>query len=189
MAVALAAAASPVQADSDRGLLSQYRPTLALDSDERLRPASVDELLRSGGVRPSDGGSRIAVKEDAGGAAAAVYGRVMRADRGRRRLQYWIFYTANTQDRGIVRTGRHAGDWEVVQVEVSKAGEPEAATLAQHSWAERCSWSRLRRDGEAPLLFVAGGSHAAYSRRGSTIGRSPTPTTRRTGGAADCGRR
>src|SRR5215204_1412695 len=29
--------------------------------------------------------------------------------------QYWLWFEDNTQDRGILRSGRHAGDWEMVQ--------------------------------------------------------------------------
>ncbi len=28
-------------------------------------------------------------------------------------LQYWLYARDNPQDRGILRTGRHEGDWEV----------------------------------------------------------------------------
>src|SRR5215213_7436990 len=30
-------------------------------------------------------------------------------------VQYWMLFARNDQDRGVLRTGRHAGDWEMVQ--------------------------------------------------------------------------
>ena len=71
-------------------------------------------------------------------------------------LQYWTFYPDNPQDRGILRTGRHEGDWEVVQFRLSD-GRPRSATYARHAWAETCPWSGAR-----PEVFVSSGSHAAY---------------------------
>jgi hypothetical protein len=39
-------------------------------------------------------------------ARPAVYGRTVPSERGGVWLQYWFFYAAQDQDRGIVRTGR-----------------------------------------------------------------------------------
>ena len=36
--------------------------------------------------------------------------------------QWWLAFARNDQDRGIVRSGRHAGDWEMVQVRVDSGG-------------------------------------------------------------------
>jgi hypothetical protein len=79
---------------------------LRYDSDERhfarsVPPVPVAERLPPG--RP------------------AVYGRAARDGRGRRWLQYWLFFAQNAQDRGIVRTGRHAG------VESPQSGVPAGA--------------------------------------------------------------
>ena len=38
--------------------------------------------------------------------------------------QWWLAFARNDQDRGIVRTGRHAGDWELLQVRLDR---PRAA--------------------------------------------------------------
>ena len=80
-------------AAADRDLLERHRPVLRYDSAERLRATSI-----------RDDGTDVA------------YGRIARGSDGRRWLQYWLYYTDNPQDRGIVRTGRHEGDWELVQV-------------------------------------------------------------------------
>jgi hypothetical protein len=66
-------------------------------------------------------------------------------------LQYWTYYAYNGQDRGILRTGRHEGDWEMVQIRA----DGKQAVYAQHSWAERCAVPRR-------VVYVANGSHAAY---------------------------
>ena len=67
-------------------------------------------------------------------------------------VQYWMAFARNDQDRGVLRTGRHAGDWEMVQVRV----DGSEAVFAQHSGAERCAvHGRL-------VIYVANGSHASY---------------------------
>lgn len=68
--------------------------------------------------------------------------------------QYWLWSPDNTQDRGVFRTGRHEGDWELVQVRDS------IVVVSQHAGAERCRFS-------GPLtVYVAHGSHALYLRPG-----------------------
>jgi len=105
-----------------------------------------------------------------------VYGHVATED-GEVWLQYWLFFAYNPQDRGVVRTGRHEGDWELFQVRIDAADRPELATLAQHSWAEGCTWTDLEqtRGGDAPVLYVANGSHALYSEAGTGDRPFPDP--------------
>ena len=69
----------------------------------------------------------------------AAYARVARREGGGAWLQYWLYYPAQSQDRGIVRTGRHEGDWELIQVGVGTGGRPREVVYAQHSGAERCA--------------------------------------------------
>src|SRR4051812_14922722 len=95
-----------------------------------------------------------------------AYGRAVQARGGRTWLQYWFLYAANPQDRGIVRTGRHEGDWEVVQVELDPGGRARQAVFAEHSWARACAWAAIERRGPAPVVYVANGSHAAYPQAG-----------------------
>jgi len=59
-----------------------------------------------------------------GGGPPAAYGRAVPARAGGEWLQYWLFYGYQDQDRGIVRAGRHEGDWELVQLRVTDAGRP-----------------------------------------------------------------
>jgi hypothetical protein len=57
-------------------------------------------------------------------APARVYGHALR-DGGRLWLQYWLFCPDNPQDRGIVRSGRHEGDREMLQVGLGRDGRPQ----------------------------------------------------------------
>jgi hypothetical protein len=96
----------------------------------------------------------------------AAYGRVERAADGGAWLQYWLFYEQQDQDRGIVRTGRHAGDWEMVQYRLDAQGKPVQAVYAQHSGAERCGWESVEQREGRPVVYAANGSHASYLRPG-----------------------
>jgi VPS62-like protein len=89
--------------------------------------------------------------------------------------QWWMVYPSNDQDRGIVRTGRHAGDWEMVQVRL-EAGQPVEAVYAQHSGAERCPWRAVQLSSRGrPVIYVARGSHAAYFHPGVRDRMWPDP--------------
>jgi uncharacterized cupin superfamily protein len=92
-------------------------PVLVHDSRESSPAASVGAFAGTvPGVPPSP--------------APTVYER--RAGRWR---QFWLVFESNDQDRGVVRTGRHTGDWEMVQFRVDAAGRPVEAVYAQHSGA------------------------------------------------------
>jgi hypothetical protein len=142
VAAALAVLAAPAPAAADA--LRRHTPIVVLDSGEQDPPVSVRAFagqvpgVRRGRVRPT------------------VYGR-----RTGRWLQYWMLFARNTQDRGVLRTGRHDGDWELIQVGL-RQGRPVVAVYSQHATAERCAWRRVRRVGPRPLAFLARGSHAAY---------------------------
>ena len=106
----------------------------------------------------------------------AVYGRVARRTGGDGAwLQYWLFFAGQDQDRGIVRTGRHAGDWEMIQIRVDARGRPTQAVYAQHSGAERCGWQVVEQRGGRPVVYAAHGSHASYLRRGVRDRTWPDP--------------
>ncbi|HET9740040.1 MAG TPA: Vps62-related protein [Solirubrobacteraceae bacterium] len=89
--------------------------------------------------------------------------------------QWWLAFARNDQDRGIVRTGRHAGDWEMVQIRLDAAGVPVEAVFAQHSGAERCPWREVETRGGRPVIYLASGSHAAYFRPGVRDRMWPDP--------------
>ena len=111
----------------------------------------------------------------ADGGAVAAYGRSVALPDGGAWVQYWLYYAYQDQDRGVVRSGRHEGDWELVQFRVSASGRPLEAVYAQHSGAERCGWSSVSlRDGR-PVVFASHGSHASYLRAGTRDRLWPDP--------------
>lgn len=171
----IATAGDAAASASDRTLLERHRPLLVYDRSERRRAVAVEPLVREG-LPP-----RLSDKPTAPDARAVAYGRVVR-DAGRVYLQYWLFSTYNSHDRGILRTGRHEGDWELVQLSLGADGEPVTGTLTQHSAAERCSWQQLERDASAPRIYVANGSHALYPRRGVHDRPFPDPNDEARGG-------
>jgi hypothetical protein len=126
------------------GPLERYAPVVAHDSREPDTLTSVRAFAgRVPGVEP-------------GAVRPVIYGRRRGAW-----LQYWMFFGFNSQDRGLLRTGRHEGDWEMVQFRLRRRRPIEAA-YAQHSGAESCPYSWVRRAGGRPVVHVARGSHAAY---------------------------
>jgi hypothetical protein len=148
------------------GLLAAAVPARAADARlERLAPV----LVHHGGERfPATSVRGSGVPGTAGEAAGpVVYGRV--APGGW--LQYWIWFADNPQDRGIFRSGRHAGDWEQVQYRLD-GGE---AVYAQHSGAERCGRASVEWRGGRPVVYVANGSHAAYFHAGVRDRMWPDP--------------
>jgi hypothetical protein len=179
-------------------LLERHRPVLRYDSDERRFAVSVRALTDASeidrdraarrrvpaprflGARYADGppaepDDRLVPVRDRRVGRPRVYGRAARDGRGRLWLQYWLFFTDNPQDRGIVRTGRHTGDWELLQVRVGRGNRPVEATFAQHTWAEGCAWTEVERRGSAPVVYVANGSHALYPRAGKADRPWPDP--------------
>jgi hypothetical protein len=144
LAAAVALAALAVPAPAFAGVLDRYVPVVVHDSGERYPLASVRAFagrvpgIARGRVRP------------------VVYGR-----RTGHWLQYWMLFAANSQDRGILRTGRHEGDWELVAIRLRR-GTPVRAVYSQHSGAESCGFGWATRTGTRPLVQLARGSHAAY---------------------------
>ncbi len=142
--------------------LGAYAPVVVHDSRERFALTSV------AAAPPAVPG----VDRDR---RPAVYGRVAVAAEGGVWLQYWLFFRTQDQDRGIVRTGRHAGDWEMVQYRIDQHGRPLEAVYAQHAGAERCSWHRVQQRDGRPVIYVARGSHASYLQAGTRDRTWPDP--------------
>ena len=86
-------------------------------------------------------------------------------------VQYWIWFEANPQDRGVLRSGRHAGDWELVQYRE----DGSEAVYAQHSGAERCASRDVELRNGRPVVYVANASHAAYFHAGVRDRMWPDP--------------
>jgi MYXO-CTERM domain-containing protein len=159
LGIALTGPAASGAQEDESGLLDRYRPILRYDAGEEYFAQPVSHEAER-------------IDRD------LIYARVAEAD-GVRWLQYWLFYAQNTQDRGLLRTGRHEGDWEFVQLRLDAAGMPETATFAQHSVAERCPYEslELREIGGAQVavIYVANGSHASYPRGGTADRPWPDP--------------
>ena len=103
------------------------------------------------------------------GYANQIYGHAVRDAAGDLWLQYWFFYYYN--NKAFLFMGLHEGDWEMIQLRLSAAREPDEATYAQHSGGERAAWADLEQDdgpdGAVPVVYSARGSHASYFRRGT----------------------
>jgi hypothetical protein len=172
---ALPAPGPPLAAGEARRLLARHAPELRYAAGEQSFATDVRALAARAVLRDAEG--RVVARAPsvdalAGGAVLdapssglpergdVAYGHTVRDPAGRVWLQYWLFSTDNLQDRGIVRTGRHEGDWELVQVGLDAARRPATLTLAQHSRAEGCAWGRR---GARLAVFVANGSHASYA--------------------------
>ena len=139
-----------------------FAPVVVHDSGERFPLGSVAD-------------ARVEVPDRGDDHGPTVYGRAVPRDGGGAWLQYWLFYPGQDQDRGILRTGRHEGDWELIQVRLDAGGRPKEAVYAQHSGAERCQWSLVERRGGQPLVYAAHGSHASYLRAGVRDRMWPDP--------------
>jgi hypothetical protein len=102
------------------------------------------------------------------GYADRVYGFANRHCPDQLWLQYWFFYYYN--DKGLLGSGLHEGDWELVQLRIGADGEPEEATYAQHTYGEKAAWADVEKEdgpgGPAPVVYSARGSHASYFRPG-----------------------
>jgi hypothetical protein len=101
--------------------------------------------------------------------ANRVHGHARRDAAGRLWLQYWLFYYYNDfQLLGpLLRGGKHEGDWELVQLRLNAAEQPEQAVYSQHTHSESKAWKDVTKAGNAPLVYVARGSHANYFGPGS----------------------
>ena len=141
--------------------LAAFTPVVVHDASERFPLASA--------------AAAAPVARVAADRSPAAYGRAVPDGRGGTWLQYWLFFAYQDQDRGIVRTGRHAGDWELVQYRLSSDGRPVEAVYAQHSGAERCGFGSVALRGGHPVVFAAHGSHASYLRAGTRDRLWPDP--------------
>jgi hypothetical protein len=141
--------------------LAAFSPVVVHDADERYPLASA---AAHAPVARSNADSR-----------PATYARAVASRRGGTWLQYSLFYAGQDQDRGIVRTGRHEGDWELVQYRVGDDGRPLEAVYAQHRGGERCGWSTVETRNGHPVVYPAHGSHASYFRAGTRDRLWPDP--------------
>lgn len=126
---------------------------------------------------------REALSPQAGGPPIATYAHVVRDENPEHiTIQYWLFYLYNDW------FNKHEGDWEMVQVTLDAAGNPEWLILSQHHGGTRRPWSAVPVEaGTHPPVYVALGSHANYFRgnetfpNGVTIGNARLEVMDRTG--------
>lgn len=97
-----------------------------------------------------------------------IYGHIVAAPEGKHWLQYWIFYYYDESEYLGLGIGSHEGDWELVQILVNEANEPEEIALSQHESGAKCEWGAVEKQGlDRPVVFVAVGTHANYPYAGS----------------------
>jgi Vacuolar protein sorting-associated protein 62 len=154
-----------------RKVLATAHPTF---SGTQLDP----DLLRAGryrdGTRVLPGDHLDAVGKDyvadsremhsRPGYADQVYGYANHNQPGALWLQYWFFYYYN--DKALLGSGNHEGDWELVQIGIGQGEQPRTATYSQHTSGERCGWDEVEMEDGAPVVYSARGSHACYFRPG-----------------------
>jgi RsiW-degrading membrane proteinase PrsW (M82 family) len=94
----------------------------------------------------------------AGGPPIVAYAHVVRDERQEFvTIQYWLFYYYNDW------FNKHEGDWEMVEVVLTVAGEPQWVVLSQHHGGTRRPWHATQiEQGTHPAVYVALGSHANY---------------------------
>ena len=97
---------------------------------------------------------------------ALVYGRVAR-DGELTVLQYWLFYYDNVYRYPFLPLGAawqsHEGDWEVVNVVLSRNRRPLFVGYSSHCSGETRFWAETPRwRNRHPKVYVALGSHANY---------------------------
>jgi len=93
-----------------------------------------------------------------------VYGAAFQA-RNRIDLQYWIWYPYNAYSPTISPGDLwqvHEGDWEAVSVILDLQGIPLVLGLSRHSEGAQRAWSKVKRRGLRPLVYVGLGSHANF---------------------------
>jgi len=106
------------------------------------------------------------------------YGRVVHQS-GWVILQYWYFYPFNNWRTGFYGANDHEADWEMVNIycyqnEAEEELHPAWVAYARHNMSGdnlRRHWldPELEKDGEHPVVYVGGGSHASYYEAGEYL--------------------
>lgn len=129
---------------------------------ERLRPEGQGEVLAIVGKDYAK--QYAALRQQHPGLNNVMVARAKPDRHGRLWLQYWLWYFYNDY-RLTANYGLHEGDWEMVQLRIGEDGVPDYAVYNQHKKAQRRPWDRVEKDphnADAPLVYVARGSHASY---------------------------
>ena len=156
--------------------LAAHAPVVVQDSHERFALAAV-------------AAAPVAVPGIGRDRRPAAYGRIAPARDGGAWLQYWLFFAGQDQDRGIVRTGRHAGDWEMVQIRLDARARPvrPSTRSTPAPSAARGETVRAARHASASSTPPTARTPPTCAPACATA-RGPIPTTRRTAAGRRCGR-
>ncbi|MHB8860021.1 MAG: hypothetical protein ACYC6Z_11175 [Thermoleophilia bacterium] len=101
---------------------------------------------------------------------ATEYVRVVRESQGQTRtvIQYWFCYYYNDFWDFLDKwSGKHEGDWEMIQVGLDDHLKPEDAVYSQHTGGEMRTWDQVNKspdNPDRPLVYVSSGGHANYFR-------------------------
>jgi Vacuolar protein sorting-associated protein 62 len=91
------------------------------------------------------------------GEKPAIYAHVTRYDdSGHYAVQYWFLYLFN------YRLNEHESDWEQITVRLDEDKQPIDVLYSAHAGGNARKWSKLRREGDHPVVYPALGSHANY---------------------------
>ncbi len=180
---------SPAVGQTNEQLAARYAPVLHFTSGEMFYPVSVEYFIDNSEVANRDTGAIVDSSPQGNtlgrytsgslyldntletlDAIAADYS-ANEADLGytayvhvvsgfdQTVIQYWLFYVYNNGP-----LNNHQGDWEVIQVFLDTAGNPETLLLSQHGAGENARWSDVEQVDGHPVVYVAQGSHANYFR-------------------------
>jgi hypothetical protein len=115
--------------------------------------------------------------------AFQYYGRVLR-ENGWTILQYWFFYPFNNWRSGFNGGNDHEADWEMITLYLSEDSEgalaPYWVAYACHDFSGadlRRHWQdpEVEKQGEHPVVYVGGGSHASYFQPGEYLTQISIP--------------
>jgi hypothetical protein len=127
--------------------------------------AASDYLDECGGSHASDA---MALR-DREGYADLAYGRARHDRSGSLWLQYWFFFYY--YDRALLGLEQREGDWQMAQLRLGPDGNPDAATLARPTGAQRLGWEEVETEageaGPVAVIYPARGSHTPLARPGS----------------------
>ena len=182
--------------DSERTAARDVRWRLRLDGPARLARVGLvgriaDALFRLSlvlrGTVPRGVAAGAARKADRIGLHdhPSYYARVVR-DGGWTVLHYQFFYAMNDWRSAFGGANDHEADWEQVMVFCEETGSDvhprwlAYATHDHHGDDLRRAWDdpEVTIENGHPVVFVGGGSHASYFRRGSYVTRIDIPALR-----------
>lgn len=85
-----------------------------------------------------------------------VYWNVKQYPDGAIGVQYWFLYVFNNF------LNQHESDWEQITIRLDEKEQPTGAFYSSHEGGDPRAWLLVRKIGEHPVVYAAGGSHANY---------------------------